>query len=276
MNNKPKEPLIAVILTFIFPGIGHIYAGFLKTGIAFLIINIVVGLSTWFYAIHPTMKSNILIVGSAILMALLSLFIVFHSYFCAKAFNKRNNLEQKITGFERFLYIMGIILIGFLFNPSSYVIDHIRENVIEAFKIPSETMSPTLIKGDRLLTDKSIYKKEKPVRGDIIVFKYPMDMERRFIKRIVAMGGEAVEIKEGDIYINGNLVTTPKIKNIHYYNRGKYGNGAIKVPEGHYFVLGDNSASSSDSRFWGFVPEANLVGKAYKIYYPIGRSGAIR
>jgi signal peptidase I len=161
----------------------------------------------------------------------------------------------------------------------------IREFFVQAFKIPSGSMIPTLLVGDRLMVNKLRYGPKvrftdqrlpgftKPKRGDIIVFIYPEDPKRDFIKRLIAFSGEAVEIKDGDIYVDGKRIEEPAIDKTFYYNRGKYGfeGQSIKVPPGHVFVLGDNSASSHDSRFWGFVPEENIIGRAELIYWPFNR-----
>lgn len=161
----------------------------------------------------------------------------------------------------------------------------IRTFFFQAFRIPSGSMIPTLEIGDRLLVNKLYYGARvpftpyrlpgltKPKRGDVIVFNYPEDPKRDFIKRLVAMGGETVEIINGDIYINKQLVRDPRIDNIYYYNRGQYGRAKVevKVPDKHLYVLGDNSGSSHDSRYWGFVPEENVVGRAEIIYWPLTR-----
>ena len=162
----------------------------------------------------------------------------------------------------------------------------IREFFVQAFKIPSGSMIPTLLVGDRLMvnklrygpkirfTDKRLPGFTKPKRGDIVVFVYPEDPKRDFIKRLIAFGGETVEIKDGDIYIDGKHLEEPIIDKRSYYNcSGKYGLAGqpVKVPLGHVFVLGDNSASSHDSRFWGFVPEENIIGRAELIYWPFNR-----
>jgi signal peptidase I len=161
----------------------------------------------------------------------------------------------------------------------------IRTFFIQAFKIPSGSMRMTLVEGDRLMVNKLRYGPKVPFtnwrfpgfsekkRGDIIVFKYPVDPKRDFIKRLVAFGGERILIKDGDVYIDGQRVDDPAVKNIYYYNRGQYAQSdqEIIVPEGRLFVVGDNSASSHDSRFWGFVPEINVVGKAEFIYWPLNR-----
>jgi signal peptidase I len=166
----------------------------------------------------------------------------------------------------------------------------IRTFFIQAFKIPSGSMIPTLMIGDRLMVNKLRYGPKVPWtekrfpgfgkirRGEVIVFVFPDDPKRDFIKRLIAFGGETVEIRGGDIFIDGVRVDDPMIKNIYYYNRGDYGATGVpvKVPDGFLFVLGDNSASSHDSRFWGFVPEINLIGKAEFIYWPFDRVRWIR
>ena len=161
----------------------------------------------------------------------------------------------------------------------------IRTFFIQAFKIPSGSMRMTLIEGDRLMVNKLRYgpkipftKKRLPglselQRGDIIVFKSPDDPKKDFIKRLIGFGGEAVEIQDGDIYIDGRLIEIPVIKNIYYYNNGPYGEEgkSTLVPEGSVFVLGDNSGSSKDSRFFGFVPDESIIGRAEFIYWPLPR-----
>jgi len=150
----------------------------------------------------------------------------------------------------------------------------IRTFVVQAFKIPTGSMTPTLLAGDRLLVNKFIYKFKEPQRGDIIVFRYPGDEKKDFIKRLIAVSGETVEIKAGDVYIDGKRIEDPFIiRKTNYYNKSPYGAAGrkIKVPADSYYVLGDNSASSRDSRYWGFVPRKNLIGKAIFLYWPVKR-----
>ncbi len=138
-------------------------------------------------------------------------------------------------------------------------------------------MQPTIYKGDRIFVDKTIYLKNKPKRGDIILFKYPEDPKKHWIKRIVAFGDETIEIKDGTILINGHLIDQENIKNHSYTNIGEYGVNEKKtlIPKKHYFVLGDNSNKSLDSRFWGFLPEQNLIGKVTTVYWPVSRIGKV-
>ena len=155
----------------------------------------------------------------------------------------------------------------------------IRTYVIQAFKIPSGSMRPTLIEGDKLFVNKYIYRFHKPERGDIIVFKYPVDPKKDFIKRLTGFGGENIEIRDGKIYVDGQVINDPKsFGKFYYYNHDPYGgpNDKIKIPEGFFYVLGDNSANSTDSRFWGFVPKKNVLGKAIFRWWPPKRIGLIR
>ena len=135
-------------------------------------------------------------------------------------------------------------------------------------------------RGDRIFVNKFIYGAKipftnfrfpalrEPKPGDIIVFKYPINPKRDFIKRLIARGGETVEIKNGNVFIDGRLRNIPA--GINYVNRGEWGKEGqkITVPAGHFYVLGDNSGNSKDSRYWGFVPEKYLVGRAFIIFWP--------
>ncbi len=166
----------------------------------------------------------------------------------------------------------------------------IRTFVVQAFKIPTGSMRMPLIEGDVILVNKFLYGAKipfsglrlpavrQPERGDIIVFIYPEDKKKDFIKRLIGLPGETVEIKNGTIYINDKPLIYPVFNQRYYYNRGDYGaeGKKIKVPQGNYFVLGDNSASSQDSRYWGFVPEKNVLGKAMLIYWPPQRIRVIK
>lgn len=166
----------------------------------------------------------------------------------------------------------------------------IRIFIIEPFKIPTGSMRDTLLEGDMILVNKFIYGAKipftgirlsgvrKPKRADVIVFIYPEDSKKNFIKRLIALPGETVEIKNGTIYINDRPVLEPVFNQRYYYNKGDFGREGekITVPEDNFFVLGDNSASSKDSRYWGFVPGKNILGEAIVIFWPPPRVRIIR
>ncbi|HOG24130.1 MAG TPA: signal peptidase I [Candidatus Omnitrophota bacterium] len=148
----------------------------------------------------------------------------------------------------------------------------IRTFIIGPYKIPSGSMKPTFIEEDKIFVDKISYRFHEPARGDVIVFKYPLDRKKDFVKRLVGLPGETIEIRDGVILVDGKPMTRPPFSKNHYYNVEDWEYGAsgriIKVPDGHYFTLGDNSAHSADSRQWGFVPRKDVIGKASVIWWP--------
>ena len=160
----------------------------------------------------------------------------------------------------------------------------IRTFVVQAFKIPSGSMEPTLEIGDHILVNKFIYGTkipftsinllpwESPQRGDVIVFIYPLEPEKDFIKRVIGVAGDTVRIVNKKLYINGVEVPDPhavyKEDTILPGEVQKRDNfGPVTVPKGNLFVLGDNRDRSLDSRFWGFVPLEDVKGKAFIIYW---------
>ncbi|MEW6381151.1 MAG: signal peptidase I [bacterium] len=148
----------------------------------------------------------------------------------------------------------------------------IRTFIVQAFKIPSGSMIPTLQIGDHILVNKFIYRFEKPQRGDIIVFKYPKDPSRDFIKRLIGRPGDTLEIQNKHVYLNGKALDEPYT--IHesgeasmYVPPNRDNFGPITIPEGYFFVMGDNRDCSLDSRFWGLLQEDLIKGKAFIIYW---------
>ncbi len=160
----------------------------------------------------------------------------------------------------------------------------IRTFVVQAFKIPSGSMLPTLQIGDHLLVNKFIYgirlpfagtllvPIKEPKRGDIIVFRFPRDRSTDYIKRVVGLPGDKLEIRDKTLLINDRRVDDP---HAHFTSAEvlpesispKDNLGPIVVPPDKYFVMGDNRDNSSDSRFWGFVDDADILGKAMIIYW---------
>ncbi|MCK5594776.1 signal peptidase I [bacterium] len=148
--------------------------------------------------------------------------------------------------------------------------------IVQTFAIPTGSMIPALNVGNHIMVNKFIYYFTKPKRGDVIVFVYPVNPKKNFIKRLIGLPMETIEIKNGSVFINGEKLNIPKIAERYYYNEGMYGEGVIKIPDDAYFVMGDNTKSSSDSRFWGFVPKKNLLGRAFFVHWPLIKMRVIR
>lgn len=142
----------------------------------------------------------------------------------------------------------------------------IRHYIVELYMVEGPSMRPTLQNGERLVVNKFIYRFNKPEKGEVIVFRYPRDPSRDFIKRVIAIPGDTIEIKDGRVFVNGQLQNEPYILD---KTRGSY--PLSKVPEGHVFVMGDNRNNSEDSRFKdvGFVSYELIKGKAIMIFWPL-------
>ena len=164
----------------------------------------------------------------------------------------------------------------------------IRTLIIQAFTIPSGSMMDSLLVGDYILVNKFLYGPEvpltehrmpgfrEPARGDIIVFKYPQDEKRDFIKRIVGTPGDTVQVRGDQVYVNGKPLVEPYVRKVEgplgdraqpAYCGYAYGCEPTVVPAGSYFVMGDNRNNSQDSRYWGFVRKDKIKGKAFLIYW---------
>ena len=143
----------------------------------------------------------------------------------------------------------------------------IKTFVVGNFWIPSESMVPTIEVNDKVIVTNFSYWFEGPKRGDVIVFRYPLDTKKDYIKRCIGLPGETVEFRDSKLYVNGQLVEEPYLPEGLVFE--DY--GPIEVPEGQYFMCGDNRNHSSDSRVWGFVEKRLIIGKAQVIYWPFDR-----
>ncbi|MCD6423622.1 MAG: signal peptidase I [Elusimicrobia bacterium] len=174
-----------------------------------------------------------------------------------------------------------------------FVVSIIMYFLLQAFKIPSGSMEDTLLIGDHLFAVKFIYgwkipftkktylKFSTPKRGDIVIFKFPINPKKDFVKRCIGLPGETVEIKNKKVYINGKPLKEPyvvfKEGNILPRELSPRDNwGPVKIPENNFFVMGDNRDRSQDSRFWGFLERHYLRGKAFFIYWPPKRIRLIK
>ncbi|MGH8550754.1 MAG: signal peptidase I [Methylococcales bacterium] len=190
------------------------------------------------------------------------------------------------------------------FFPILFIVLILRSFLVEPFRIPSASMMPTLLIGDFILVNKFAYGVRLPVlndkilevgepeRGDIIVFRFPRDPSVDYIKRVIGLPGDRISYYGKQVFLNGKPVKTTALGGYQGVGQGKDMTGSLQlveelpgaehsilvmqgpsgregdfyIPEGHYFVMGDNRDNSNDSRYWGTVPEANLVGRAFMIW----------
>jgi signal peptidase I len=270
LRKTSKDPWLAVLLSRLLPGMGHIYIGKAWLGILLLIIVIV---------------SSLLPLGSIIASCL----ITYHAYIAAPG--RRKISTSWLVAFFIVLFVLSLVNLGPL----------IRTYVAEARYIPTGSMLPTLQINDRLIIDKWSYRFQEPQRGDLIVFmpperagicvsssyipdpsdswsNLPTDktkpsnpkLQNPFIQRIIGLPGDKVEVKREQVYINNKTFQEKYIAEAPFYEFGP-----VTVPAKSYLVLGDNRNNSCDSHFWGPVPRENIIGKATKRYWPPKRIGRV-
>jgi len=156
--------------------------------------------------------------------------------------------------------VFAIVLIVFIYQP---------------VKVEGTSMMPGLTNQERIFINKYEYKLSSDAirRGDLVVFHFPLDPSQSYIKRVIALPGDTVEIVAGQVMVNGRKLDEPYVPDDY---RDQISLRPEAVPSGHYFVLGDHRNSSSDSRMWGFVERREIYGKAVFVYWPLDRIGRVR
>ena len=323
-----RKPWVAGLLSLLFAGLGQVYNGQMKKGILFYcLMQLSVLAAVFILFALPLAPVNI--VGPVLLVLVVYLYIVIEAIRTARRLG--NTYQPK--AYNKWYVYLGVLVIGWLvLDPA--VAPAMRDYLVQAFKIPAGSMERTLLIGDHILVNKFRYRLTSPQRSDVMVFQHPWEKDRDYIKRVIALPGDRVEVRNRQVYVNdrlieepyarynlrsrqndfGSVVTPQKGDTIEirtdrrvYLNgqplsipSGQFhprnGEGAmtgfevfygplfpagttlekptqpLMVQEDYYFTLGDNRDNSKDSRYWGFVPHANLRGPAKIIYWSWNRS----
>jgi signal peptidase I len=271
-NLKKTRPVVALLLSLIAPGLGQLYNGKLKRGIIlfllfeflFILLYVFSGLCFKFY-------------GFILFLAFDFTFLGFYIYVLLNAFRGINPLRVTVRKpYHRWYFYVaisaGVILLNeFILTP---ILPDIKR--FKVYKFPSISMQPALLVGDRLVVDREMYKKDKPKRGDVIISEYPKDPSKDYLKRVIGLEGEKVEIVDNKVYIDDKLIDD----SWGYYESSEQtkflkelGNfGPVVVPKDSLFLLGDNRQNSLDSRIFGFVDLTKVKGKALYIYWAKNKS----
>jgi len=169
-------------------------------------------------------------------------------------------LHRELKAWARDLVIalgLAMVIIVFFYQP---------------VKVEGTSMAPLLMDQERIFINKFVYRFERIERGDVIVFWYPLDHSKSFIKRVIGLPGDQIEVRRGRLYINGKTFEEPYVPP-EFVDMSAY--GPVRVPSGQYFVMGDHRISSNDSRIFGPVPGAFIYGKAVFAYWPWNHFGSI-
>jgi signal peptidase I len=174
--------------------------------------------------------------------------------------------EHRSATYKTLLELPIILLISF-----ALVFGFVRPVIAAPFYVGSESMVPTLMVWDRILINKLAYDFVEPQRGDIVLFESPEGRAEPLIKRVVGLPGDTIEVRAGTLYVNGRRQREPYVSDHLRNMQSPY--DPTEVPEGHYFMMGDNRGNSADSRVFGPVPEENLIGEALFRFWPPSRVG---
>ncbi len=289
-----RRPWLAVFLSLVMPGLGQIYCGDIVRGIVVILVMTMFPLA-WIEAMmidKPTPVAYCFIMWMIVLLAILLAAI--DAYRQAR----RTRFDYQLKDYNRWTTYLALIWIGGAGTIGYAVM--VRENMFEAFRVPSLSMAPTIAYNDRVIANKLAYRHKSPQRGDVVLFNQPNNLHGYYVKRIVALGGDTVEIRNGELLINGQAlkrewiekrtIFSPKESlagNVYWETNGdaRYqifevenptredvqsdNFGPVTVPEYQCFVLGDNRKYSYDSRNFGSLSLGALKGKQQFIYWPL-------
>lgn len=276
------DPWISLLLgILIFPGFGQIYNGKPKQGIFLWLFSLFAGAALFIVPVYFS-KSIITIAASLIAVLFLLTMIVVSAFFQCK---RLGSLPPRQWYNKPWGVICIWIILYFLSGHLGVGIQACLTYFVKTYQISASSMSPTLLPGDMFFVKKAYYglkvpfnddqmllQFRRPQRGDVIVFKFPKDERKDFIKRVIGIPGDTIEVKEKEVYLNGKKIEEPYV--IHddpgasdqhsIPERDNY--GPFLIPADSYFVMGDNRDHSLDSRFWGPVSLNKIKGSASIIY----------
>lgn len=297
VQNKQKRRIwLAVLLSLILPGLGQVYCGRLKRGLILNFLNIlplpiIIGL----FSLSDSPMLIQVVIALVLAGGMVQLTAIIDSAFLAK---HSAGYQLKDYNSPVVYALLILIVTGGGIGSALYL----RDQGLEVFRVPTASCYPAIVPNDRILVNKNAYSRTDPQRGDLVVHICPSDRHLNYIKRIVAVAGDTVEIKDGQLYVNSQKLVRRKLPesaldNIRITVEGQQFEGEvfeetngnakyniflaepphdktigdfekITVPENHCFVLGDNRNNSRDSRHFGPVPLATIKGRADYIYWP--------
>lgn len=264
MKEKRRVPIIAAILSFLTPGLGQLYNGQIYKGICFFlayfiipILLLLAGVQFQFYGLVVILLYTICV----------WVFIIGEAFFAARRLK-----EVVLKGYNKWYVYLFIIflMLGTYIIPTDFIANTANEVFrFSVYKMPTGSMEPTLSIGDYFVTDSKYFIKNELQRGDLVILQYPKDPSKDFVKRVVALEGEKIEIRNKQVYINDEAIPERyKIHNDIRFDVAERDNfGPALVPSDHCFVLGDSRDNSMDSRFWGFLPVHTIKGTPLYIYW---------
>ncbi|MHC4119536.1 MAG: signal peptidase I [Planctomycetota bacterium] len=307
-TSNRRRPWLAVVLSLIMPGLGHTYSGRFPRGLVFLFVCFVpimlLQAGRIFELFGPVLLGVVVLLTAAPLIHIVA---TIDSYYIAR----HTKPDYRMKDYNRWYVYVTLALLNTASSLDATL--SLRANYLEAFRVPSASNYPTIVPNDRLIANKIVYNHSDPEKGDLVVFTNPENRNQNYIKRVVAVAGDTLEIKDGRLYINDRQIphrelTESVLKSMRIEVNGEPLEGRAycetngdaqytiflartagdqappdfektTVPQHHCFVLGDNRNLSRDSRQFGPVPLATIKGRADYLYWPVegwARFGTLR
>jgi signal peptidase I len=290
-NVNGRKPWVAIVLSLLATGLGHIYCGRIVTGLAlFLASSLFAPLAFLASLLEPSTLLLLGLLGAALGVVGLYLFAVVDAF----ALARRLRDDYVLREFNRGPLYALFILVGVTYPPG--VVHYLRANAFEAFLVPTASEAPNILPGDRVLVNKQLLHQRYPRRGDVVVFRTPRQPGRQWIQRIIALPGDRVALRQNEVFVNGKKLehervpseSLPELAGAVQGDVVQEVNGASRylilldpaeksvdfadkeVPDASCFLLGDNRNHASDSRQFGFIPLGDLRGAFQYIYCPAG------
>lgn len=264
-----RKPWIAGLLSGLQPGLGQLYNGEPKKAVILALLP--------FFVVGPILAGLLIYAPlhppyNIVLPVLLAVSVLIAIVRDATRVARQQGDSYQLRSYNRWYVYVVLALLG-LFVLQPFATDFTKQ-FVSAFKLPSNSMAPTLVSGDHILIDASISWNDKSLqRGDIVVFQFPEDETKKFIKRVVGLPGETIHIRDKFVYVNEKAIddsaytqrVDPGVFDSQANPRDNF--GPVSIPEDSYFVLGDNRDQSLDSRFFGHVRRSKIMGKVFLIYW---------
>jgi signal peptidase I len=272
--NKPRHPLIAAVLTLVLLGLGHLYAGNPIRGLILCAADLILLFSLGLALLYFIMNLTYICIAVAVYIAFI-IFCVVDAFLIAE---KKKDYYEPAKYNRWFVYLGCYIALTLLISLAAP--NGLTTYFVKTYKIASGSMAPTLLPGDYFLVNKYIYRSAEPGRGDIIAYQSPEEPAREYVKRVVAVGGDTVQMIERKLYVNGEYVTEPYVQFSDKSEKAGKINprdnfGPFHVPPQKLFVLGDNRDNSVDSRTQGYIDISAVIGKAMTIYFSWDRANHV-
>jgi signal peptidase I len=293
--NCAREPWLAAVLSLFAPGLGHLYTGRLVPGLVLFLLSLLfVPLVVLAALVDRSTVVLVVLIAAGVALPGVYLYAVLGAYRSAR----RQREDYQPREYNRPSLYALFILVGSAYAVGgAWYVPH----VFEAFYIPTESMAPNILDGDHILVNKLAYQRRIPQRGDVIVFRVPRKPGLTWIKRVIGLPGDTVEVRANEVLVNGRKLERDRVpagavpvplqgEVFEESNAGRRyrilvgkeesaDQAKTTVPEGTCYVLGDHRDRSSDSREFGPVPLASILGSVPYIYYPAAtweRFGAVR